>query len=68
MGTKKKVIHIVMITEDNVYPTKEISLSESPLQMVMHFKSFQISFHSFERKLEIFVKPSKCLLTYDHSV
>ncbi len=40
VGTKKKAIHIVMITEDNVYPTKDISLSESPVHLVRP-KSFQ---------------------------
>lgn len=33
VGTKKKAIIIVTITEDNVYPTREISLSELPLQL-----------------------------------
>ncbi|CAB4039806.1 transforming growth factor-beta receptor-associated 1-like, partial [Paramuricea clavata] len=33
VGTRKKVIHIVMITEDNVYPKREISLAESPVHL-----------------------------------
>lgn len=33
VGTRRKAIHVVMITEDNVYPTREISLSESPIHL-----------------------------------
>ena len=40
VGTKKKVIHIVMITEDNVYPSREISLSESPIHLVGYSRNW----------------------------
>ena len=43
VGTRKRAIHIVMITEDSIYPTREISVSEPPLHLVSHLITRSLS-------------------------
>ena len=66
MGTRKKAIHIVMITEDSIYPTREISVGESPVHLVSYLltRSFQVQsvYHDIASTTSLFINIGFVLL------
>ena len=55
VGTRKRAIHIVMITEDSIYPTREISVSEPPLHLVSHLITQSLSSNASSARLYVTV-------------
>ncbi|XP_046859685.1 transforming growth factor-beta receptor-associated protein 1-like isoform X2 [Xenia sp. Carnegie-2017] len=65
VGTRKKAIYIAMITEDNIYTTREITLNEPPIQMNFNGNTVCVALSNVYCNIDIPTSKVQELISYE---